>query len=226
MTRWILPAATLLLVALSLPFVLHAAGLGWSGMWADLSDTSRIFHADAPLANTAIAAHMILGAALTLAAPVQALPVVRNRLPGVHRRAGYVIALAAVLTGAGGLAYIAARGTVGGWWMSLWFAIYGVAMIVAATQVIYHALDKNMARHRAWAVRLVVLAVASFLYRVHYGLWYAATGGAASNEAFTGAFDRINVVAFFVPYLLLAELYLRRRGPRRNPARRATVRKA
>jgi hypothetical protein len=200
-----------LAAALSLPFVAHSVGLGWSGLWSDLSAVSRIFHGDAPVANAAIAVHMVLGAALTVAAPLQALPVVRCRLPGLHRRAGYAIATAAMLTGLGGLAYIAARGTVGGWWMSLWFAIYGVAMIVAAAQVLYHALDKNTARHRAWALRLVVLALASFLYRVHYGLWYAITDGAASNDAFTGAFDRANVVAFFVPYLLLVELYLRRR---------------
>jgi len=108
-------------------------------------------------------------------------------------------------------------GTIGGWWMSLWFAIYGAAMIWTAVNTVYFALAKDLRRHFAWAVRLVVLAVGSWIYRMHYAIWFAATGGVASNEEFTGLFDQVQVVAFFVPYLLIAEIVLRWRAGRPRP---------
>jgi hypothetical protein len=52
-------------------------------------------------------------------------------------------------------------------------------------------------------------------------IWEITTGGAASNDAFTGLFDRAQVVAFFVPYLLAAEIVLRAARPRRRVRRAA-----
>ncbi|MFA8383997.1 MAG: DUF2306 domain-containing protein [Pelagibaca sp.] len=212
--------ATLLLLLLALNtgwFVLYSGDLGLRGLLSDVPrEVSRVFLEDGLLANVGIALHMIAGGVLTFGAPLQALPIVRRRWPGLHRRFGYVLFVLAIATGLGGLVYIALNGTIGGWWMSLWFAIYGVAMIWTAVNTIYYALAKDMRRHFAWAVRLVVLAVGSWIYRMHYGIWYAATGAIGSNEAFTGLFDQIQVFAFFVPYLLIAEFVLRRRERRVN----------
>lgn len=192
-------------------FVLHSGALGVQALTAqDATRLSRVFLPSAPLANAALALHMVAGAALTVGAPLQALPVLRTRWPGVHRKLGYALGLLAVLTGGGGLAYIAMQGTIGGWWMSLWFAGYGAALIWAAVNTVYFALDKNRHAHRAWAVRLVILAVGSWIYRMHYVIWGALTGGAGTQPDFTGWFDQIQVWAFFVPYLLLAEIGLRR----------------
>src|SRR6056297_662259 len=181
------------------------------------AEVSRVFHNDGILANVGIALHMIAGAVLTFGAPLQALPIVRRRWPGLHRRFGYGLFVLAVATGLGGLVYITVSGTIGGWWMSLWFAIYGAAMIWTAVNTVYFALAKDLRRPFAWAVRLVVLAVGSCIYRMHYAIWFAATGGVASNEEFTGLFDQVQVVAFFVPYLLIAEIVLRWRAGRPRP---------
>lgn len=212
--------STLLLSLLALNtawFVVYSGNLGLRGLISAVpGDVSRVFEHDGSLANAGLALHMIAGAVLTFGAPVQALPVIRRRWPGLHRRFGYGLFVLAVATGLGGLCYILLNGTVGGGWMSLWFAIYGVAMIWAAVNTVYYALAKDMRQHFAWAVRFVVLAVGSWIYRMHYAIWYAATGGVASNAAFTGVFDQIQVVAFFVPYLLIAEIIMRLRGARRR----------
>ncbi|MEM9427629.1 MAG: DUF2306 domain-containing protein [Pseudomonadota bacterium] len=206
--------AALLLLALNTGwFVVYSAGLGLQGLAADApSAVSRVFSDDAFLPNAALALHMISGAVLTVGAPLQALPLLRNRWPGVHRRSGYVLFVLALTTGVGGLGYIWMQGTVGGWWMSLWFALYGVALIWAATCTVRFAIRKDRARHFAWASRLVILAVGSWIYRMHYAIWFGLTDGMGSKPEFTGLFDRIQVVAFFVPYLLIAEVFLRR-GP-------------
>lgn len=217
MRRYV-PTLLLLLLALNTGwFVVYSGDLGLRGLISQVpGEVSRVFQDDGILANTGIALHMIAGAVLTFGAPLQVLPIVRRRWPGLHRRFGYVLFVLAVATGVGGLVYITLNGTIGGWWMSLWFAIYGAAMIWTAFNTVYFAMAKDLRRHFAWAVRLIVLAVGSWIYRMHYGIWYAATGGVASNKEFTGLFDQIQVFAFFVPYLLIVEIVLRWRNARRR----------
>lgn len=217
--RRYLPTLLLLVLAMNTGwFVVYSADLGLRGLISQAPyEISRVFQDDGILANAGIALHMIAGAVLTFGAPIQALPIVRRRWPGLHRRFGYVLFVLAIATGLGGLVYIMLNGTIGGWWMSLWFAIYGAAVIWTAVNTVYYAMDKDLRRHFVWAVRLIVLAVGSWIYRMHYALWYAATGGVASNEEFTGLFDQIQVLAFFVPYLLIAEIVLRWRDARRRP---------
>ena len=221
MVRHLGPALLILLALNTLWFVVHAGGLGLSGLTRDLSGENRLWHADAPGATAALFLHMVLGAALTVGAPLQALPVLRRRWPDVHRRAGYVLFALAVATGLGGLIYIAARGTIGGPWMSAGFALYGALMILAAGNTVYFAIDKDMLRHRRWAGRLIVLAVGSWIYRMHYGLWYMATGGAGSNDSFSGLFDQVQVFAFYVPYLLILEAVFALRDRQRARAGKA-----
>lgn len=211
--------ALLLVLALNTGwFVVYSAQLGWQGVAAATpQEISRVFRTDTPIAATALALHMLSGGLVTVGAPLQALPVVRTRWPRAHRRAGYALLALAAVTGLGGLVYIALHGTVGGPWMSLWFALYGAALIWSAAATVYFALDKDRTRHFAWAVRFVILSVGSWIYRMHYALWFGLTGGLYTQDDFTGLFDRIQVFAFFVPYLLGAQLLLRR-GLRR-PAR-------
>jgi len=216
--RRYLPTLFLLLLAANTGwFVIYSADLGLRGLIAGVpGEVSRVFRDEGLPANAGIGLHMIAGAVLTIGAPLQALPILRRRWPWLHRRAGYVLVVLAVATGLGGLVHIAMHGTVGGRWMSLWFSVYGLAMVWAAVSTVHYARTRDLHRHSAWAVRLVVLAVASWIYRMHYAIWYGATGGIASNEDFTGLFDRVQVVAFFVPYLLIAEIALRWRDARRR----------
>ncbi len=189
-------------------FGLYAIGEGDFGLFSADRATSQFFSSQAPLSNTAIFSHMWLGGVVTILVPLQAIGWLRSKLPALHRALGYLIAALAFATAMGGLAYIVLRGTQGGWPMSLAFAAYGLLMLAAAVQTLRHA-RAGWVTHRDWALRLVVLILGSWLYRVHYGLWYMATGGLASNEAFTGAFDLINLVAFYLPYLIALELWLR-----------------
>ena len=211
MKRNLTTALLLFLAFNTIWFVLHSAHLGWLGLTSDgPQQLSRVFLPGATTANISLALHMLSGAILTIGLPLQALPALRRNWPWLHRRSGYVLSGLAVVTGCAGLLYILLKGTVGGWWMSLWFSIYGGAIIWSAANTFYFATRKDLASHSAWAIRLLVLSVGSWIYRMHYVIWYGLTGGLGSNEALTGAFDRIQVVAFFVPYLLITELFLRR----------------
>ncbi len=197
-------------------FAEHAILRGVQSLSGDVGAQGRL--ASGPLSNVAIYSHMIFGGVITVLALVQWAGPVRRRWPWVHRMSGRVLATLALLTGMAGLIYIALNGTIGGPQMSAGFAVYGILMVIAALQTPRMAMTGQYERHRRWAARLIVLCLASWLYRVHYGVLYATlcTEGADaclaySTPDFTGPFDRVQNWAFYVPYLLLAEIWVRLR---------------
>lgn len=204
--RW-LPLG--LLVIMSAPFVMHAFTFGLSGLSDDLSGQTYLFAANRPLANAAMFAHMLAGAIITIAAPLQLLAPVRERYPKIHRWCGYLLFVCALAAAFGGLVYIAMRQTIGGAWMDFAFSLYGVCVATAAVQAVRYARARDFSRHRDWALRLFVLAIGSWLYRLHYQIWYLATGGLWMEPDFSGMFDRFQLFAFFLPYLVAVEFYIR-----------------
>ena len=207
----LVPILLLSLAFVAFPFARHAWEQGIDGLGGNVSRENRFFDPDAWFSSAALFFHMLTGGLLTAAVPLQLLPVVRRRFPALHRAAGYVLTSAALFAALGGLSYIAVRGTIGGPLMSFAFSLYGLLTLTAALQTVRFARERAYARHRRWALRLFVLAMGSWLYRVHYGFWFAATGGLASNDDFTGLFDQVTLFAFYLPYLVILEAILRRR---------------
>ncbi|MDJ0992171.1 MAG: DUF2306 domain-containing protein [Dinoroseobacter sp.] len=199
------------LCLLVLPFVIYALGFGWRGLTRDLSEETYLWRPEAPGPTNALMVHMIAGAVITLLVPLQAALGVSRRAPEVHRFMGRCLVVASLVTAFGGLWYIAHVGTIGGQLMDVGFTFYGALMLLAALKLTLRAWEKDWSAHRDWALRLVVLALASWMFRVHYGLWFLLTGGVRSQPDLRGIFDQVQVFAFYVPYLLALELWLRRR---------------
>ncbi|WP_299547408.1 DUF2306 domain-containing protein [uncultured Tateyamaria sp.] len=213
-TKWTI-AGLLLLFVLIQGFVWYSAARGTRGLAGDPLAIERLTGPGTSL--MALFAHMISGALVTLPSVVQLAEPIRHRWPRVHRISGRVLAVTALLTGMGGLTYIALSSTVGGPLMSVAFGLYGILMIVAAIQTPRLAISRDYTHHRRWGLRLIVLGLGSWLYRLHYGLWYGITCtlgenvcGRAAEPDFSGLFDQINMFAFYLPYLLVLEWWLRR----------------
>lgn len=181
-----------------------------------------LYEPHTPVASAGIGLHFFAGAVLLLLGPVQLIQQVRRQAPAVHRWIGRVYALAAFAAGVGGLTFILAKGTVGGLMMNIAFAAYGVAMVVAAVETVRHAMARRIDVHRGWAIRLFALAIGSWLYRIGYGLFFAIGGrdNPAHTTAFTGWYDYVMDWAFFVPPLIIAEMFIRSRGTQASTARR------
>lgn len=96
----------------------------------------------------------------------------------------------------GGLVYIGLRGSIGCWPMDAGFPLYSILTLIAAVQTVRHAQAGEIDRHQAWELRFFWRAIGSWLDRVHYGLWYLATGVIWSNPQFTGGFDLAQNGAF------------------------------
>lgn len=204
----VLKTGALLLMALfTLSFVIHAADFGQAGLRNALPEPHRL-QSDSVAANLGIFAHMITGAIITLLAPFQLMGPLRHRWPTLHRLSGRILVTTAFLTAICGLTYIALRGTIGGPMMNIGFSLYGILLLYCAVETIRYARKGAFDQHRAMALRLFWLAMGSWLYRVHYALWYAATGGLWSNRQFSGAFDHCQNFGFYLPYLLGVQVYL------------------
>ena len=193
-------------------------GTAWQGLAARWNESLPALHDPAtPLATAAIGAHFLTGGVLLLLGPVQLIGCVRRTLPALHRWLGRAYVLCAATAGAGGLAFILAKGTIGGPVMSGGFALYGLLMLVAATATYRHARAGRPDRHRAWAIRLFALTIGSWLYRMEYGFWFMAVGRVGHSSDFSGWFDAIMVFFFYLPNLAVAELFLRARKRSGSP---------
>lgn len=146
-------------------FVWHALTRGISGLSGDPEAQGRL--AGSFLSVGFIFGHMVLGGVVTLLAVIQSAGSVRQRWLRVHRVSGRTLAVCAFITGVAGLGYIAMRGTIGGQVMNAGFGLYGALMILCAIQAPRYAMAGDYARHRRWGLRLIVLALGSWIYRVH-----------------------------------------------------------
>lgn len=186
-----------------------------------------LYEPHTPVASFGMGLHFFAGATLLLLGPIQLIGAVRKAAPKVHHWIGRLYALAAFSAGVGGLIFIALKGTVGGPMMTVAFAAYGALMVVAAVETVRHAMARGIDTHRAWAIRLFALAIGSWLYRIGYGLFFAI-GGAENpghTETFSGWFDYVMDWAFFVPPLIIAEMFIRAQRTKATTAGRmgATV---
>lgn len=207
--------------AFILVFYVGAAPTGRLVLWN--SNLPRLYEPGHPLAVWSIGAHFATGAILLLLGPVQLIGPVRRRWPGIHRWMGRLYVSAAAVAGLGGLGFILAKGTVGGPPMSLGFGLYGALIVIAAWQAWRQARARRFETHRAWAIRLYALAVGSWLYRMEYGFWLPLTHHAGHTDSFDGPFDVVMAFFFYVPNLLIAELFIRAMPSNLAPVVKASV---
>jgi Predicted membrane protein (DUF2306) len=172
-------------------------------------DLPRLYEPHMPFATTGMGIHFLGGTLLLLLGPLQFVQIIRDRAPAVHRWIGRIYATAALLTGLGGLAFIALKGTVGGTPMNIGFALYGALTVVAALMTPICAWRRQFAAHRAWAVRLFALVLGSWLFRMDYGFWETLTHRLGHTANFDGPFDVFMDFFFFIPNLIVAEIIIR-----------------
>jgi uncharacterized membrane protein len=180
----------------------------------------RLYEPHTPVATAGIGLHFATGGVVLVLGAIQLVRRVREAWPALHRWIGRVYVACALAAGIGGLTFIFAKGTIGGTVMDLGFGLYGVLTVLAAVQTLRHARARDIAVHRAWAIRLFALAIGSWLYRMEYGFWLLLTGGLGHERGFSGPFDHVMAFFFYLPNLLVAEVLIRSRGGIRSPALR------
>jgi len=223
-TRALVSTFWLSAIIFGLYIVSFYTGALWDGAPERWNESlPRLYEPDTLFATIGIAAHFATGAVLLLLGPIQLIASVRESMPQLHRWLGRIYGSAALITGVGGLVFIALNGTIGGAPMNVGFGLYGALTVVAALQAIRHARARRFEQHRAWAIRLFALAIGSWLYRMDYGFWRIAANGIGHTRSFDGPFDMVMSFFFYIPNLLVAEVFIRTRQMHIRPAMRSTA---
>ncbi len=190
------------------------AGAIFSGTMQKWNEVLPGLHdVNSPAATIGIGIHFAAGGMILILGFIQLIEAIRNRFPTFHRIVGRIYVAASILAGIGGLLFIVLNGTIGGIVMDIGFSLYGILMIICAVQTIRFARLGELETHRAWALRLFALAIGSWLYRMDYGFWILLTNGLGHEQNFRGLFDMIMAFFFYLPNLLIVEIYIRGRHP-------------
>ncbi|RRA99898.1 DUF2306 domain-containing protein [Larkinella rosea] len=177
----------------------------------------RLYERSTTAATTGIGLHFAMGGIILVLGSIQLIDAVRTRFPVLHRWIGRLYVLSCLLAAVGGLVFIALKGTIGGLVMNIGFGLYGVLMFLSAVQTYRYAVRRDTDRHRIWALRLYALAIGSWLYRMDYGFWLLLADGAGHTRSFSGPFDQVMAFFFYIPNLLVAELFSRARSYTASP---------
>ena len=169
-----------------------------------------------PLGRPWLLIHIAGAATALLVSPLQLVRRWRARGDLLHRWAGRVYAAGCLVGGAGGL--VSAFGSTAGPVAATGFATLGVIWLAATAQGWRLALLGRYAEHRAWMLRSFALTFAAVTLRLYIPL------ALALHLPFVEAYRAIAWLAW-VPNLVVAELYLRRRPRPRGgtPGVRAVV---
>jgi hypothetical protein len=176
-----------------------------------------LYQAGSRVSTGSIGLHFATGGIFLMLGSIQLIESVRLRWPAFHRWVGRVYVLSCLLAAMGGLTFIVVKGTIGGTVMDIGLGLYGVLMLLAAVQTYRHARTRQIEQHRAWALRLYALAIGSWLYWMDYGFWIMLTDAYGHGDNFTGPFDQTMAFFFYIPNLLVAEVFTRSRRFRLSP---------
>ncbi len=215
-------AVNMFLVAvaiLSIPFVYHAFmsgldyvvdGAGEHGAF-NRADDSRF-----PIALYLLAIHMMMGASMNILSPFQVYLGRTQKSKILHRWIGFsTIAIAFFGATAGTLYFSMAPDTNAGdrehFLIFQAGTIYGVVMFYVTYKVVQTLMTRNYSAHKEWAIRLFMLAIGSWLFRVNIGVY--ATGNLVGLQHILppGGFGVLNAFGFYMMPLAIYEGYLRLR---------------
>lgn len=189
--------------------VLHYGGMLFENGLAGWSvENKNAYVAGDWLGNMAMLAHIALAVIVLVGGSLQLMPAVRSHWPKFHRINGRVYIVGAVVTSVAGLILVWGRGTVGGAVMQWGISLNAVLIIGFAGLTIYCAMQRRLAEHQRWALRLFMVVSAVWFFRITFMLWMVLTGGAGVNfEDFTGPFPYTLVFAQYLVPLFLLELF-------------------
>lgn len=152
--------------------------------------------------------HLLLGS-------IQLISYLRTRYPTLHRWTGRMYIFSSLLIAAGSLAFISLQGTAGGLAMDVGFSIYSLLLFVSALETYRYAAKGRFYDHRVWALRLYALAAGSLLYRMYYGCWLVLAAEEGHTPPLNGIFDQVMAFCFYLPNLLLVEIFIRQKWHKR-----------
>lgn len=160
------------------------------------------------VAGLAVPAHFFGGGLALALAPFQVWARLRRRIPRWHRIAGWLYAGGVLIGALGGLKM--AANAHGGWASGAGFALLALVWLTATALGIGHAVAGDIERHRRWMWRSVALTASAVTLRLELAIGQGALQLPFLTNYVFAAWSCWTV------NLVLAEWWLRRRGPARS----------
>ncbi len=105
------------------------------------------------------------------------MPWVRRRAPAFHRWNGRLYLLTALTISAAGLYIVWFRGSIGDLGQHLGISLNAVLILVCASFALRHAIARNIAVHRRWALRLFLVVSGVWFFRIGLMAWLIVNHG-------------------------------------------------
>ncbi len=158
-----------------------AAFYGLTALRGDFQAWNKVlahgYEAGATMGNAALAGHILFATVISIAGALQLIPGVRNRFPAFHRWNGRLFVLAAFTQAITGLYLtLSGRRIVGDVTQHVISVLGAVLIMFCAGMALRYAMARDFTTHRRWALRLFLVASASWFFRLGFFLTLALFG--------------------------------------------------
>lgn len=158
--------------------------------------------------NLVFAAHVLLAAAVTLGGLMQLIPVIRRKLPGLHRWTGRTFLVIAGFMALSGIWLALVRGTYLSVVSNVAILIDAVLILVFAGFAWRNAIKRHFEQHRMWAMRTFMVVSGVWFLRVGLMGWVIVNQGPAGlTDDMSGPIDSLMTFGSYLIPLTLLELY-------------------
>ena len=168
------------------------------------------YEAGATMGNAALAGHIIFAAVINIAGALQLIPGLRNRFPVFHRWNGRLFVLSAFTQAITGLYLtLSGRRMVGDVTQHVLSVLGALLIIFCAAAALRFAMARDFTTHRRWALRLFLVASASWFFRLGFFLTLVVFGPIGFDPTtFSGPLLTFWSLAQYLLPLGVLELYL------------------
>jgi hypothetical protein len=206
-----------------------AAFYGLTAVRGDFQAWNKIlahgYEAGATMGNAALAGHILFATVISIAGALQLIPGVRNRFPAFHRWNGRLFVLAAFTQASTGIYLtLSGRRLVGDVTQHAVSVLGALLIMVCAGLALRYAMARDFTTHRRWALRLFLVASASWFFRLGFFLTLALFGPVGFDPTtFSGPLLTFWTFAQYLLPLGALELYLRAQNHSGTLRRMATA---
>src|SRR5437899_7788189 len=170
----------------------------------------RGYETGATMSNTALVGHLLFATVISIAGALQLIPGIRNRFPAFHRWNGRLFVLAAFTQAITGIYLTMWVGRLVGDTTQHVISVLG-AMLIAfcAVMALRFAMQRDFTTHRRWALRLFLVASASWFIRLGFAVTLVLLGPIGfDSTTFSGPLVTFWSIAQYLLPLGVLELYL------------------
>ena len=171
----------------------------------------RGYETGATMSDTALVGHILFATVISIAGALQLIPGIRNRFPVFHRWNGRLFVLAAFTQAITGIYLTLWVGKLVGDTTQHVIAVLGALLImICAVMALRYAMQRDFTTHRRWALRLFLVASASWFIRLGFAVTFVLLGPIGFDPAtFSGPMVTFWSLSQYLLPLGVLELYLR-----------------